>query len=344
LELKIKTKLSFLCFVLIFTFAKILIIRQMEWIKETQVPKLMNRIFYNFETVLSKRVFWAAMAQIKKGFNVQKDIFEELWLDIPTSVLGDQNFTRLNKATDQLQGAKIPFINEKDEEFLKICPFPVVNYSKRSGVIRVKVEKEAYPYLAELSKGYFWLKLKSMMLLTSKHAQRWYELFSEKKDLGEWKNVELEQIRKIFMIGELEYKKNSDLLKYVVYEPIREINEKTELFVLYEPMYKQKRPIIGFDFSIKGQRAKGEAVMYEKIELAVNEFKQLDGRQKSDKILELQREYVFPPKILDDIMTSSSLLDAILETDAKIKSGKLKPITTKEQYMAGVIKKNRAKF
>lgn len=325
-------------------FAMKLTIRAMEWIKETQVPKLMNRIFYNFETVLSKRVFWASMAQIKKGFNVQKDIFEEIWLDIPTSVLGDQNFTRLNKATDQLQGAKIPFINEKDEEFLKICPFPVVNYSRRSGVIRVKVEKEAYPYLAELRKGYFWLKLKSMMLLTSKHAQRWYELFSEKKDLGEWKNVELDLIRKTMMVGEFEYKRNEAFLRRVIYDPIKEINEKTELFIQYEPMYGQKRPIIGFDFNIKGQRAKGEAEMYDKIEHAVNEFKELDGKEKANLIIELQREYGFPPKILDDILTNSSLLDAILETDAKIKAGKLKPITTKEQYMAGVIKKNRARF
>lgn len=311
----------------------------MEWIEETQVPRLLNKIFYNFDSVLSKRIFWASMAQIKKGFGVQKDIYNDLWLDIPTSVLGDQNFTRLSKATDLLQGAKIPFINEKDEEFLKITPFPVVRYTKRSGIIKVKIESEAYPYLAELSNGYFWMKLKSLMFLSSKHAQRWYELFSERKDIGEWKAVEIEYIRKIMMVDDADYKQNSDMLKRVVYEPIKEINEKTELFITHEPMFQKKRPIIGFDFRIRGQKAKGEAEIYERIERHFQEFKELDGRGKSQEMLRIQREYSLQPKTFNEVMQNTTLLDAVLEADAKITEGKITVQTTKAQYMAGVIKK-----
>lgn len=309
------------------------------WIQETQVPRIINRLFYNFDSVLSKRIFYAAMALIKKGFGVQKDIHNELWLDVPTSILGDQNFTRLSKATDHLQGARIPFINEKDEEFLKITPFPVIHYTKRSGIVRLKVDSDAFPCLAELGDGYFWLKLKSMMLLSSKHAQKWYELFSERKDLGKFERVELDYIRKVMMVGEFEYKRNEAFLRRVIYEPIKEINEKTELFIQYTPMFGQKRPIVGFDFTIRGQKAKGEAEMYERIEKHYAQFRELSSKEKADEIAELQKIYGFSPKAFNEMLENHSILNAVLEAHEKVKNGKVLIQTTKEQFMGGVIRK-----
>jgi len=316
----------------------------MEWKQETQVPRLVNQALHSFESVLSKRLFWAAMAQIRKGFGVQMDMYSELWLDVPTSILGNQHFKDLAKATDQLQGGKFSFMNEKDEEFLKVIPFPVVHYTKRSGVVRMKMEKEAYKILAELEDGYFWLKLKSMMLLSSKHAQRWYELFSERKDLGKWERVEVDYIRKIMIVNEFEYKKNSDLLKYVVYDPIKEINEKTELFIQYEPMFGQKRPIVGFDFTIRGQQAKGEAEQFERIEKHYAQFKALNSKEKADEIAELQKIYGFSPKAFNEMLENSSILNAVLEAHDKVKNNKVLIKTTKEQFMGGVIRKAKEKL
>lgn len=311
--------------------------------EETQVPRLLNQAVHNFDSALSKRIFWAAMAQVKKGFGVQKDLFENLWLTVPTNVLNDQNYSRLIKASRELQKGRFEFNNEQEEDFLHIVPFPVVSYTKRSGEIRVKVESEAYKILGELSQGYFWIKLKSMMMLSSKYSQRWYELLSEKKDLGEWKGVEIEHIRKIMGVGEFDYKQNKDLIKWVVYEPLAEINEKTELFVTYEPMRSQKRPIIGFDFKIRGQKSKGEAEVYSQIERYFEEFKGLDGKGKALKVQELQREYSFTEKVFNEMFHDSHLLDAVLEADAKIKAGKVEIKLTKAQYMAGVIKKAKTK-
>jgi plasmid replication initiation protein len=310
--------------------------------EETQVPRLLNQAVHNFDSALSKRIFWAAMAQIKKGFGVQKDMFESLWLTVPTSVLNDQHYSHLVRASRELQKGRFEFNNEKDEEFLHIIPFPVVNYTKRSGEIRVKVESEAYKILGELSSGYFWIKLKSMMMLSSKYSQRWYELLSERKDLGEWKGVEIEHIRKIMGIDELDYKRNTDMLRRLIHEPIAEINEKTELFVTYEPMRGQKKPIIGFDFKIRGQKAKGEAEVYGQIERYFEEFKGLDSRGKALKIQELQREYSFPEKVFNEMFQNSHLLDSVLEADAKIKAKKVEIKLTKSQYMAGVIKKAKS--
>lgn len=307
--------------------------------EETQVPRLLNQAVHNFDSALSKRMFWAAMSQIKKGFAVQKDMFENLWITIPTSVLNDQNYTRLLKASRELTKGRFEFNNEKEEEFLHIIPFPVAGYTKRSGEIRVKVESEAYKILGELSQGYFWIKLKSMMMLSSKYSQRWYELLSEKRNIGEWKSVGLDQIRQIMGVGEFEYKQNKSLIQRVIYDSIAEINEKTELFVTYECMYGQKKPIVGFDFRIQGQEAKGESAVYEKIERYFDDFRALSPTEKALKIQELQREYTFPEKVFNEMFQDPHLLNAVLEADAKIRAGKVEIKLSKSQYMGGVIKK-----
>lgn len=307
--------------------------------EETQVPRLLNQAVHNFSSALSKRIFWAAMSQIRKGFSIQKDLFQNLWITVPTSVLNDQRYSHLVKASRTLQKARFEFNNEKEEEFLHIVPFPVVSYTKRSGEIRLKVDPDAYKILGELSSGYFWIRLKSIMILSSKYSQRWYELFSEKKNLGEWNAVEIDEIQRIMRVKEGGYSRPADFLKRVIYDPIKEINERTEMLVTYKPMYGQKRPILGFDFKIQGQKAKGEAEMYEKIEQYFDEFRSLNPIEKSQRIQELQREYSFPEKVFNELFENTSLLDAVLEADAAIKAGRIEIKTTKGQYMGGVIKK-----
>lgn len=313
---------------------------------EIQVPRRLNEAVHNFSSVLSKRLFWAAMAQVKKGFNLQKDMFEDLWLNVPTNILNCQEYPRLLKASKELQSGRIEINNPKEEEFDHYVPFPTVKYKKRSGFIQVKLNSEAYPFLAELSQGYFWMQLKSMMLMSSSYAQIWYGKLAGKKDLGKLKGVTIEQIREWMKVDEFKYKsKNtksqnrSMLLKRLVYDPIKEINERTELFVTYEPMYGQKRPILGFDFTIRGQKAKNEAAIYEQIEKYFEEFQELPPRGKAEKIQNLQREYGFPEKIFNQLFENTNLLDAVLEADAAIKAGRVEIKTSKAQYMGGVIKK-----
>jgi len=304
-----------------------------------QVPRLLNRCVQTFETALSKRIFWAVMTQIKKGFNVQADIYNEVWFNVPVKILNDYNFKRLDKATDELQ--KVRFITKDPEleEFYKLVFFPEVKYKKRSGNIDIRVDQKAIPILSELSHGYFWLKLKSLMLLNSAYAQRWYELFSEKRNLGQWQGVTVDYIREIMGVEDTKYKSSSDFLRRVVYLAVAEINEKTEFYITYEPMRGQKRPILGFDFTIKGQNAKNEANLYTAIEKHFEAFNALEPMGKMHQLHELQQTYSIPQKLYDLLVSNSCLLDAVLATDLKLKKGIVQVQTTKEKYMGGVIKK-----
>lgn len=310
--------------------------------EEIQQPAILNKAVHHFESVLSKRIFYAVESQIKKGFGLQIDFNQALWMDVPTKILSNQHYDDLKKASRELQKARFEFNDDANQSFNHIQPFPVVQYQRRWGVVKVKVESEALHILAELTKGYFWYKLKAALSLSSKYAQRWYELFSEKKDLYKWEGVEIEYIRKIMGIEEFEYKSNGMFLKRVVYESIKEINEKTDLYITYRPMMGLKRPIIGFDFSIGGQKAKGEAEIYANIEKYYEELKQLSPADMSRKLVEIQKEYSLNEKIFNQVMQNPRLIDAVLEADAKIKAGKATVQTTKARYMGGVIKKAKS--
>ena len=301
-----------------------------------QFPNILNRAVHNFESALSKRMFYVMMTRLKKSADLQIDINQNLWIEVPTALLRQQHHDALAKATDELQAAKFSFIDKKNERFNKIIPFPVVQYQKRWGFVKIKIEPEAMQYLAKLTSGYIWIRLKSALSLNSKYSQRWYELFTAKLDFGKWDNVEIDYIKEIMQIEE-GYKDKAGFLRRVVYEPIKEINQKTQLFIEYTPINNQKRPILGFDFTIKNQEAKGEAEIFEKIEKYYEELNKMQPHQIASKMNELIREYSLPAHLFDEMMSSPALVDAVLEADAKIKAGKVNIQTSKNRYMGGVI-------
>ena len=88
---------------------------------QIQVPRLLNRCVQTFETALSKRIFWAVMSQIKKGFNLQMDIYDEAWFDVPVKILNDYNFSRLDRATDELQKLASALIELCSSNFCLFC-------------------------------------------------------------------------------------------------------------------------------------------------------------------------------------------------------------------------------
>lgn len=302
-----------------------------------QIPNILNKSVHSFESVLSKRIFYAIEAQIKKGYHLQIDIEQKLWLNVPTKILGNQHFRDLDKATDELQKARFKFVDPENEAFNKILPFPNVEYQKRWGFMKVQINPSALKYLAELTNGYFWMKLKGALQLNSKYAQRWYDLFSSKTDLGYWDNVEVDYIRKIMGVDAHEYKTKSMFFKRVVYLPIQEINEKTELFIEYDYMLRQKRPVVGFDFTIRNQKAKGEAEIYKQIEKYYDELKAMTPFEIQQKINEIHREYSITKDHYELMIKNKHVLNAVLEADAKIKAGKVTIQTTKPKYMWGVV-------
>jgi plasmid replication initiation protein len=287
-------------------------------------------------------MFYCIMSQMEKGYGIQKDIYENLWFQVPTRLLGNQHFEDLNKASDELHNARFKFIDKQNEAFSKITPFPVCHYQKRWGYIKIKMDADASPYLAELTKGYFYLRLKAVLGLKSMYAQRWYEFFSEKKDIGVWKNVAVDYIQNIFDINEDDYKRNNDMIKRVVYDPIKEINATTDLFIEYQT--RGKRPIYGFDFIIKSGKNASEMKVYSEIDDYYNNLRneaaEQGGKVISQKLTELQNKYGFNQEAMNVLIENKHVLNEVIKADELIENGTVTVQTTLSKYMNGVI--NRA--
>lgn len=311
---------------------------------EYQVPAVLNRSVHKFESILAKRMFYCVESQIEKGYGIQKDIYNDLWLNVPTRLLGNQHFDDLNKATDELQNARFKFIDKKNEGFDKIIPFPRCIYSKRSGCIKVKVEPDALPYLAEISNGYYYVRLKAILALKSFYAQRWYEFFSEKKDIGVWKPVPVDYIRKIFDIKDDEYSRNNDMIRRVVYEPIKEINETTDLLIEYETI--GKRPITGFNFKIKSGQNASEMKVFSEIDDYYDNLRKeaiqqggKGGTVIAQTINELKNEYDLTDEAMNVMIEHKHVLNEVVKADQLIRDGTVVIQKTKQVYMNGVINK-----
>lgn len=308
--------------------------------REVQMPAVLNKAVHKFENnVYAKRMYYILQSQMVKGFGLQLDLYNDYWLEIPTNLVGTQNFERLDKATNILQKATFKFIDAKLEYFNKVTPFPEVQYQKRWGYIKVKIAKGAIEYLAELSNGYYMAKLRSMLMVKGKYTQRWYELFSDKITLPQPITLDVDKIKTLLDIDEDTFKNNYIFLKRAIYEPIAELNEKTELFVKYEPMYGQKRPILGFDFEIITQNTKGEAESLKRIDEYYQNYLDSSGKEKNNLLNEILQHYGINPSIFNKIMFEKRIMDEVIKTHGLIKENKIKILKDKTKYMGGVISK-----
>ncbi len=88
----------------------------------------------------------------------------------------------------------------------------------------------------------------------SKHSLALYELFidyyNENKKYGETPFIFIDGFRKLLGLGESEYSRYKDLSNYVIRKAIKEINEKTDLYIEIE-YKKEGRKIVALKFIIK---------------------------------------------------------------------------------------------
>jgi plasmid replication initiation protein len=313
---------------------------QMVAIKDrTQQPILLNNAVHEFEA-LEKRVFYIVVNQMKKGIGLDTDMFNEsLWFDVPTKLIGTQNYDRLKEVIDRISSRKIKLLNKKGEEYHVFVPFPEIKYQKRWGHIKVRILDTAYPYLAELKEGYFWYQLKSALMLTRKHSQRFYEWFCQYIDIGRWPNVPVSAIRLKLGIEENEYKRNNDFVRRIVHDSIKEINDKTDIQVEISKYHKKGQKIVGFDFTIRSKKANREAEKLQKIEEYYELVGDMDQKEMAYFFNRIKEEYKISDAWYGKLFEYKDLMEEVIKVDSHIKAGKVEVETTPERYMNGAIKK-----
>ncbi len=107
------------------------------------------------------------------------------------------------------------------------------------------------PFLLQLKEQFTTIALEQAMILDGFYTGRVYDLLVQYRTIGSRK-LTAEFLRDRFQITD-KYKQFRDLRLYVVDPALKEINEKTDLYIYYD-LIKEGRRFTGFDFKISASK------------------------------------------------------------------------------------------
>jgi plasmid replication initiation protein len=165
-----------------------------------------------------------------------------------TKFCSDSNpYVMLKRVAEGLRGRYVRFKPEagviEDANWLDS-----IKYHEKEGRISIRFGWTIHKRLMGMLKEFTKTNLLESTALESFHAVRLYELISQFKGnrLRGWRKITIDDFR-FSMNCQNRYLETKDLKKYVIKKSIKEINEKTSLFVTVEDI-KKGRTITGFKF------------------------------------------------------------------------------------------------
>lgn len=160
-------------------------------------------------------------------------------------VNADRAYTQIKSAIERISERWV-----KTEDERHVTKFRWVSsqtYFKKEGRFKIALTNEIMPYLTQLKGQFTQYQLNHISGFSSVHAIRLYELFTQYKRLGE-RYISVEELKKWLQLED-KYDRYNNLNQWVLIPALSEINEKSDLFVEYEPI-KKGRKVTGIEFSI----------------------------------------------------------------------------------------------
>lgn len=124
-------------------------------------------------------------------------------------------------------------------------------YFKNEGRFKIALTNEIMPYLTQLKGQFTQYQLNHISGFTSVHTMRLYELLTQYKRIGE-RYISIENLKKWLQLED-KYNLWAELQRWVIKNALSEINEKSDLFVEYEPI-KRGRKVVGIEFNISHEK------------------------------------------------------------------------------------------
>ena len=113
------------------------------------------------------------------------------------------------------------------------------------------------PLITRLEEQFSQYDIEQISGLSSAYAVRLYELLICWRSTGKTPVIELAEFRKRLGVLDDEYTRSDNFKRWIIENPIKQINEHTDIIASYE-QHKKGRTITGFSFKFK-QKKKTEA-------------------------------------------------------------------------------------
>ena len=164
-------------------------------------------------------------------------------------VNADRAYTQIKSAIERISERWV-----KTEDERHVTKFRWVSsqtYFKKEGRFKIALTNEIMPYLTQLKGQFTQYQLNHISGFTSVHTMRFYELLTQYKRVGQ-RYITIEDLKKWLQLED-KYNLWAELQRWVIKPSLNEINEKSDLFVGYEPI-KRGRKIIGVEFNITHEK------------------------------------------------------------------------------------------
>ena len=164
-------------------------------------------------------------------------------------VNADRAYTQIKSAIERISERWV-----KTEDERHVTKFRWVSsqtYFKKEGRFKIALTNEIMPYLTQLKGQFTQYQLNHISGFTSVHTMRFYELLTQYKRVGQ-RYITIEDLKKWLQLED-KYNLWAELQRWVIKPSLNEINEKSDLFVEYEPI-KRGRKIIGVEFNITHEK------------------------------------------------------------------------------------------
>lgn len=228
------------------------------------------------------------------------------------------NYKQLLESTEQLS-SRIYHIEDK-AKVLQVGLLASAEYLKGQGVIELEISEKMRPYLIDLKSNFTSYHLQAALSLTSKYAKRIYQFVSQWKDVGHTKTYTLDEFKYMLNLKDPkgkepeQYAKVADLQRSVLKVAMDQINERTDLHISYE-LLKSSRAYDRVKFFINTQEPKQLVIPFE---LPADDAKAQMARKH------LEGMGIIEPKLVQQILQSAKLTEALFGFIYKLKTDKIK--------------------
>lgn len=246
----------------------------MAYHSKEKVPVLRNDVYQSNPLIqarkefdaLGMRIFLLGLRGLNPHFSLKDKKFDEKFPELfisteyLTELLGGNTvyLHNLKEACDKIFKTVVE-LNYENGGFVLMHMFDRLEYVPRDGLY-LRFDEQMRPYLLDLfeAKGYTALNVEQIFGLTSTYAVRLVEIMLQYQNIPEYKEkleiireIDMDDFRFMLNVPKDAYAGRFDnFRKFVLDEPIAEINEKT----LYEMSYvviKRGRTVTGFELRMK---------------------------------------------------------------------------------------------
>jgi plasmid replication initiation protein len=128
-----------------------------------------------------------------------------------------------------------------------------IRYIDDEATVKLIFAPAIVPLITRLEEQFTKYELQQISDLSSAYAVRLYELLIAWRSTGQTPVIELAEFRKRLGVLNDEYTRSDNFKKWIIENPIKQINEHTDITASYE-QHKKGRTITGFSFKFKQKK------------------------------------------------------------------------------------------